>query len=153
MRVDISGGIKASLTNEVLLEESVFGWKEYEMEVMRDKKDNAVIVCAIENMDPMGIHTGDSITVAPTQTLTDREYQVMRDASLKVLRVIGVETVEQVQEGIMRYQIGSEKDCDIRRELASVVIGNGWGLLELRAVEMSLEDVFVQLVTQEEHVQ
>jgi carbamoyl-phosphate synthase large subunit len=86
------GGLKASLTTEVLLEESVFGWKEYEMEVMRDKKDNAVIICAIENMDPMGIHTGDSITVAPAQTLTDREYQIMRDASLKVLRVIGVET-------------------------------------------------------------
>ncbi|RKX33896.1 MAG: carbamoyl phosphate synthase large subunit, partial [Verrucomicrobia bacterium] len=86
------GGLKASLTTEVLLEESVFGWKEFEMEVMRDKKDNAVIICSIENMDPMGIHTGDSITVAPAQTLTDREYQIMRDASLKVLRVIGVET-------------------------------------------------------------
>jgi carbamoyl-phosphate synthase large subunit len=86
------GGLKASLTTEVLLEESVFGWKEFEMEVMRDKKDNAVIICAIENVDPMGIHTGDSITVAPTQTLTDREYQIMRDASLKVLRYIGVET-------------------------------------------------------------
>ena len=86
------GGLKASLTTEVLLEESVFGWKEFEMEVMRDKNDNAVIICAIENMDPMGIHTGDSITVAPSQTLTDREYQIMRDASLKILRVIGVET-------------------------------------------------------------
>ena len=86
------GGLKASLTSEVLLEESVFGWKEFEMEVMRDKKDNAVIICSIENMDPMGIHTGDSITVAPTQTLTDKEYQTMRDASLKVLRAIGVET-------------------------------------------------------------
>jgi len=86
------GGLTASLTTEVLLEESVFGWKEYEMEVMRDKNDNAVIICAIENMDPMGIHTGDSITVAPAQTLTDREYQIMRDASLKVLRVVGVET-------------------------------------------------------------
>lgn len=86
------GGLKASLTTEVLLEESVFGWKEFEMEVMRDKHDNAVIICAIENMDPMGIHTGDSITVAPAQTLTDREYQIMRDASLKVLRVVGVET-------------------------------------------------------------
>ncbi len=85
-------GLKASLTTEVLLEESVFGWKEFEMEVMRDKKDNAVIICAIENMDPMGIHTGDSITVAPAQTLTDREYQIMRDASLKTLRAIGVET-------------------------------------------------------------
>ena len=86
------GGLKASLTTEVLLEESVFGWKEFEMEVMRDKNDNAVIICAIENMDPMGIHTGDSITVAPAQTLTDREYQIMRDASLKVLRMVGVET-------------------------------------------------------------
>ncbi|MBI9019727.1 MAG: carbamoyl-phosphate synthase large subunit [Verrucomicrobia bacterium] len=86
------GGLKASLTTEVLLEESVFGWKEFEMEVMRDKNDNAVIICAIENVDPMGIHTGDSITVAPSQTLTDREYQIMRDASLKVLRVVGVET-------------------------------------------------------------
>ena len=86
------GGLKASLTTEVLLEESVFGWKEFEMEVMRDKNDNAVIICAIENMDPMGIHTGDSITVAPAQTLSDREYQIMRDASLKVLRVVGVET-------------------------------------------------------------
>jgi carbamoyl-phosphate synthase large subunit len=86
------GGLKASLTTEILLEESVFGWKEFEMEVMRDKKDNAVIICAIENMDPMGIHTGDSITVAPAQTLTDREYQIMRDASLAVLRIVGVET-------------------------------------------------------------
>ena len=78
------GGLKASLTTVVLLEESVFGWKEFEMEVMRDKNDNTVIICAIENMDPMGIHTGDSITVAPAQTLTDHEYQIMRDASLKV---------------------------------------------------------------------
>ena len=85
-------GLKASLTTEVLIEESVFGWKEFEMEVMRDKNDNCVIICSIENMDPMGIHTGDSITVAPTQTLTDREYQMMRDASLKTLRTIGVET-------------------------------------------------------------
>ncbi|WP_372846293.1 carbamoyl-phosphate synthase large subunit [Pontiella sp.] len=92
LMVIAEGGLKASLTTEVLLEESVFGWKEFEMEVMRDKKDNCVIICAIENMDPMGIHTGDSITVAPAQTLTDREYQTMRDASLAVLRIIGVET-------------------------------------------------------------
>jgi len=85
-------GLKASLSSEVLLEESVYGWKEFEMEVMRDKKDNVVIICSIENMDPMGIHTGDSITVAPTQTLTDREYQAMRNASIKVMRAIGVET-------------------------------------------------------------
>ncbi|MFC1467712.1 carbamoyl-phosphate synthase large subunit [Verrucomicrobiota bacterium] len=87
-----AAGLKASLTTEVLLEESVYGWKEFEMEVMRDKKDNCVIICSIENMDPMGVHTGDSITVAPAQTLTDREYQNMRDASLRVMRAIGVET-------------------------------------------------------------
>ena len=85
-------GIEASPTSEILIEESLLGWKEYELEVMRDKNDNAVIVCTIENIDPMGVHTGDSITVAPAQTLTDREYQRMRDASLDVLRVIGVET-------------------------------------------------------------
>jgi len=85
-------GLFYSPTSEILIEESVLGWKEYELEVMRDKNDNAVIVCSIENFDPMGIHTGDSITVAPAQTLTDREYQIMRDKSLDVLREIGVET-------------------------------------------------------------
>jgi len=88
----VSHGIELSPTNEVLLEESVLGWKEYEMEVVRDKADNCIIICSIENLDPMGIHTGDSITVAPAQTLTDREYQRMRDASIAVLRKIGVET-------------------------------------------------------------
>ncbi|MGR8918834.1 MAG: carbamoyl-phosphate synthase large subunit [Gammaproteobacteria bacterium] len=85
-------GLDASPTTEVLLEESLLGWKEYEMEVVRDRADNCIIVCSIENLDPMGIHTGDSITVAPAQTLTDKEYQIMRDASLAVLREIGVET-------------------------------------------------------------
>ncbi|GHA16686.1 carbamoyl-phosphate synthase large chain [Devosia pacifica] len=85
-------GIDASPTNEVLIEESVLGWKEYEMEVVRDKADNCIIICSIENLDPMGVHTGDSITVAPALTLTDKEYQIMRDASLAVLREIGVET-------------------------------------------------------------
>jgi len=85
-------GIEASPTNEVLLEESVLGWKEYEMEVVRDARDNCIIVCSIENLDPMGVHTGDSITVAPAQTLTDKEYQILRDASVAVLREIGVET-------------------------------------------------------------
>jgi len=85
-------GLDLSPTHEVLLEESVLGWKEFEMEVVRDKVDNAIIICAIENLDPMGVHTGDSITVAPSQTLTDKEYQIMRDASLAVLRKIGVET-------------------------------------------------------------
>jgi carbamoyl-phosphate synthase large subunit len=88
----VEGGIDASPTDEVLIEESVLGWKEYEMEVVRDKKDNCIIICSIENFDPMGVHTGDSITIAPALTLTDKEYQMMRDASLAVLREIGVET-------------------------------------------------------------
>ncbi len=88
----VSRGIDQSPTGEVLLEESVIGWKEFEMEVVRDKNDNCIIVCSIENLDPMGIHTGDSITVAPAQTLTDKEYQRMRDASIAVLRKIGVDT-------------------------------------------------------------
>ena len=85
-------GIDASLINEIMLEESILGWKEYELEVMRDKNDNVVIICSIENFDPMGIHTGDSITVAPAQTLSDREYQIMRDATIDIMREIGVET-------------------------------------------------------------
>ena len=88
----IHWGLSLSPKSQVLVEESVIGWKEYELEVMRDKKDNVVIVCSIENLDPMGIHTGDSITVAPAQTLTDKEYQIMRDAALKIIRAIGVET-------------------------------------------------------------
>ncbi len=88
----IKKGLHNSPTGEVLIDESILGWKEYELEVMRDKKDNCVIICSIENLDPMGIHTGDSITVAPAQTLTDRQYQIMRDAGLAVLRKIGVET-------------------------------------------------------------
>ena len=85
-------GLDLSPVHEVLIEESIVGWKEYEMEVMRDADDNVVIICSIENFDPMGVHTGDSITVAPAQTLTDKEYQRMRDASLAVIREIGVET-------------------------------------------------------------
>ena len=85
-------GLEASPTNELLIEESLLGWKEFEMEVVRDKVDNCIIVCSIENLDPMGVHTGDSITVAPAQTLTDREYQILRNASLAVLREIGVDT-------------------------------------------------------------
>ncbi|MCJ7993466.1 carbamoyl-phosphate synthase large subunit [Rhizobium cremeum] len=88
----VSGGLDASPTTEVLIEESVLGWKEYEMEVVRDKADNCIIICSIENIDPMGVHTGDSITVAPALTLTDKEYQIMRNASIAVLREIGVET-------------------------------------------------------------
>ena len=88
----VSGGLEASPTTEVLIEELVLGWKEYEMEVVRDRADNAIIICSIENVDPMGVHTGDSITVAPALTLTDKEYQRMRSASIAVLREIGVET-------------------------------------------------------------
>ena len=88
----IERGLDASPTSQVLVEESVLGWKEFEMEVVRDKADNCIIVCSIENLDPMGVHTGDSITVAPALTLTDKEYQMMRDASIAVLREIGVET-------------------------------------------------------------
>src|ERR1700727_1989002 len=88
----VERGIDASPTDEVLIEESVLGWEEFEMEVVRDKKDNCIIICSIENIDPMGVHTGDSITVAPALTLTDKEFQIMRDASIAVLREIGVET-------------------------------------------------------------
>ena len=87
-----TGGIDLSMTNEVMLERSLLGWKEYELEVMRDRNDNVVIICSIENIDAMGVHTGDSITVAPAQTLTDREYQEMRDAAIAIIREIGVET-------------------------------------------------------------
>ncbi|MGS0730008.1 ATP-binding protein, partial [Shewanella sp. 0m-11] len=96
-----SQGLELSPTSELLIDESLIGWKEYEMEVVRDRNDNCIIVCAIENFDPMGVHTGDSITVAPAQTLTDKEYQLMRNASLAVLREIGVETGgSNVQFGI-----------------------------------------------------
>lgn len=88
----VRSGLEASPTTEVLIDESLVGWKEYEMEVVRDRADNAIIICSIENVDPMGVHTGDSITVAPALTLTDKEYQRMRSASIAVLREIGVET-------------------------------------------------------------
>jgi len=91
-REKVIHGLSSSPIHQVLIEESVIGWKEYELEVMRDLKDNVVIICSIENFDPMGVHTGDSITVAPAQTLTDKEYQAMRDASKKIIREIGVET-------------------------------------------------------------
>src|SRR5687767_7568597 len=85
-------GIDASPMSQVLIEKSLLGWKEYELEVMRDLADNVVIICSIENFDPMGVHTGDSITVAPAQTLTDKEFQVMRNAAIRVIRKVGVET-------------------------------------------------------------
>src|SRR6266849_6047677 len=92
VRRDRAPWLAASPIHEVLIEESILGWKEFELEVMRDLADNVVIICSIENFDPMGVHTGDSITVAPAQTLTDREYQRMRDASIAIIREIGVET-------------------------------------------------------------
>ena len=85
-------GLHASPTTEVLLEESILGWKEYELELMRDHADNVVVVCSIENVDPMGVHTGDSITVAPAMTLTDREYQRLRDIGIAMIREVGVDT-------------------------------------------------------------
>src|SRR6201999_1173074 len=96
-----ASGIDASPTNEVLVEESVVGWKEYEMEGVRDSADNCIIVCSIENIDPMGVHTGDSVTVAPALTLTDKEFQILRDASIACLLRIGVDTGRSnVQFGI-----------------------------------------------------
>ena len=92
LRRMVAAGLAASPVHEVLVEESVLGWKEFELEVMRDRKDNFVVVCAIENVDPMGVHTGDSITVAPAQTLTDRQYQEMRDDAKRIVSEIGVET-------------------------------------------------------------
>ena len=88
----VGRGLDLSPVHEILIEESVLGWKEYELEVMRDRADNFVVICSIENFDPMGIHTGDSVTVAPAQTLTDREYQVMRNAARAIIREVGVET-------------------------------------------------------------
>lgn len=103
----IERGLEASPTTEVLIEESVLGWKEYEMEVVRDKNDNCIIVCSIENIDPMGIHTGDSITVAPALTLTDKEYQCMRNASIAVLREIGVETGDPMYSSLSILKMGA----------------------------------------------
>src|SRR5664279_5711209 len=92
LRTQVAAGLAASPVSEVLVEQSVLGWKEYELEVMRDRADNVVIVCSIENVDPMGVHTGDSITVAPAMTLTDREYQHLRDLAMAIIRAVGVDT-------------------------------------------------------------
>src|SRR5208282_3460733 len=91
-RAKVVHGLEQSPNQEVLIEQSVEGWKEFELEVMRDTADNVVIICSIENLDPMGVHTGDSITVAPAQTLTDKEFQIMRDAAIRIIREIGVDT-------------------------------------------------------------
>ena len=116
----VERGLDASPTCEVLIEESVLGWKEYEMEVVRDKDDNCIIICSIENVDPMGVHTGDSITVAPALTLTDKEYQIMRNASIAVLREIGVET-GRLQRAIRR-QPGRRTPGHHRDESARVAL-------------------------------
>ncbi|MFA7463938.1 MAG: carbamoyl phosphate synthase large subunit, partial [Syntrophales bacterium] len=92
LRILASSGLDASLIREIMIEESVIGWKEFELEVMRDGRDNVVVICSIENLDPMGVHTGDSITVAPAQTLSDKEYQMLRNASIAIMREIGVDT-------------------------------------------------------------
>ena len=117
-------GLDASPTGEVLIEESVIGWKEFEMEVVRDRNDNCVIVCSIENFDPMGVHTGDSITVAPALTLTDKEYQRMRDASIAVLRKIGVETGgSNVQFAVSPQRRPAARDRDESARVALVGAG------------------------------
>ena len=109
----LARGLDFSPVHEALIEESVLGWKEYELEVMRDLKDNVIIICSIENFDPMGVHTGDSITVAPAQTLTDREYQAMRDAAIAVIREIGVETGgSNIQFGIQPANRAHGRDRD-----------------------------------------
>ena len=105
----VRSGIDASPVGQVLIDESLLGWKEYEMEVVRDKADNCIIICSIENVDPMGVHTGDSITVAPALTLTDKEYQIMRDASIAVLREIGVENRRLKRP--VRRQSGERTPC------------------------------------------
>ncbi len=124
----LSRGLDLSPVHECLIEESVLGWKEFELEVMRDLADNVIIICSIENMDPMGVHTGDSITVAPAQTLTDREYQAMRDAAIRVIREIGVETGGSNVQFAVHPQTGRmtviEMNPRVSRSSASCFEGN-----------------------------
>ena len=120
----LARGLDLSPVHECLIEESVLGWKEYELEVMRDLADNVIIICSIENFDPMGVHTGDSITVAPAQTLTDREYQKMRDAAIAVMREIGVETGgSNVQFAVNPHRWPHDGDRDEPARLAFVGAG------------------------------
>ena len=113
-------GLELSPVSEILIEESLLGWKEFEMEVMRDRKDNCVVICSIENFDPMGVHTGDSITVAPIQTLTDKEFQIMRDASFAVIRAVGRRD-GRVQHPV-RGEPGQRAHGDHRDEPARVAL-------------------------------
>ena len=135
-------GLEASPTKELLIEESLLGWKEYEMEVVRDSADNCIIVCSIENLDPMGVHTGDSITVAPAQTLTDREYQIMRNASIAVLREIGVETGGSNVQFALNPDNGRmiviEMNPRVSRSSALASKATGFLLLKLRRVWRSV---------------
>jgi carbamoyl-phosphate synthase large subunit len=133
-----SRGLEISPVSEVLIEESIKGWKEFELEVMRDSDDNAVIVCSIENVDPMGVHTGDSITVAPVQTLTDREYQTMRDAAIKVLRAIGVETggsnVQFAVDPLTGRQVLIEMNPRVSRSSALASKATGFPIAKIAAL-------------------
>ena len=127
-------GLDLSPTNELLIDESLLGWKEYEMEVVRDKNDNCIIICSIENFDPMGVHTGDSITVAPAQTLTDKEYQILRNASIAVLREIGVETGGSNVQFAVNPDDGRlvviEMNPRVSRVLSAGFQGNGFSYCE-----------------------
>ncbi len=134
----VERGLAASKNTEVLIEESLLGWKEFEMEVMRDRKGNSVIICSIENLDPMGVHTGDSITVAPAQTLTDREYQQMRDASLRVMEAIGVETggsnVQWAVDPATGRQIIIEMNPRVSRSSALASKATGFPIAKIAAL-------------------
>ncbi len=136
-RAAVAWGLDASPVNEVLLEESIAGWKEFELEVMRDGKDNVVIVCSIENFDPMGVHTGDSITVAPAQTLTDKEYQVMRDAAVACIRAIGVDTggsnIQFAVEPTTGRQVVIEMNPRVSRSSALASKATGFPIAKIAA--------------------
>ena len=132
-----SNGLTASPISEILIEESVFGWKEYELEVMRDHADNCVIICGIENVDPMGVHTGDSITVAPIQTLTDVEYQEMRNSALACIRRVGVETggsnVQFAVEPSTGRQVVIEMNPRVSRSSALASKATGFPIAKIAA--------------------
>src|SRR5213080_344141 len=136
-RAAVAWGLDASPVHEVLLEESIAGWKEFELEVMRDGKDNVVIVCSIENFDPMGVHTGDSITVAPAQTLTDKEYQVMRDAAVACIRAIGVDTggsnIQFAVEPTTGRQVVIEMNPRVSRSSALASKATGFPIAKIAA--------------------
>ncbi|HEX9745403.1 MAG TPA: carbamoyl-phosphate synthase large subunit, partial [bacterium] len=130
-------GLRASIVSEILIEESLYGWKEFEVELMRDKNDNVVIVCSIENLDPMGIHTGDSITVAPIQTLTDREYQKLRNDSIKIIRAIGVETggcnIQFAQDPRSGRMVAIEMNPRVSRSSALASKATGFPIAKIAA--------------------